>query len=238
MTSILLRKFNKFYFLPAIVTQWFVRIIVNTIFLTFCNLKVKNLSGLDEYSGPVIFASNHSSEWDGPLIRTVMPMMSRFGPMFYVGMDKEFYRTKNFGLRGYLYGSSFFKLFGAYPIYYGLKNYKESLRNHIRIIKDGGSVTFFPEGGRSKDGKVSEFKVGVIALSHYTGAPIVPVFIEDMHKLTKNDLFSGKRNVIIRFGTPYKIKINNNLSKEQLLSKYKENAMELHKRVLELPSVD
>lgn len=215
-------------------TQWFIRIVVNVIFLTFCNLKIEGLSKLDKYSGPVIFASNHVSEWDGPLVRTVMPMVCRFGPMFYVGMDKEFYRTKNFGLRGYLYGSSFFKLFGAYPIYYGLKNYKQSLRNHISIIKDGGSVTFFPEGGRSKDGEVSEFKVGVIALSHYTDAPIVPVYIKGMYKLTMKELFSGNRGVVIRFGTPYKIKISGNLSEEQMLSEYKEKATVLRNLVLGL----
>lgn len=232
------RKLNKLYFIPPIITQWFIRIVTKTLFSCFCNFKVEGLSNLDDFNGPLIFAANHSSEWDGPLVRTAMPMKCRFGPMFYVGMDKEFYRTKNFGLRGYLYGSSFFKLFGAYPVYYGLKNYKESLRNHIVIIKDGGSVTFFPEGKRTKDGSISEFKSGVIALSHYTNTPIIPVYIRDMYKLTRKSFFSGDRKVLIRFGAPYYVEIDNSLSEKQILQEYKKKANELRSLVLLLSDTD
>ncbi len=228
MGLIFLKSNSKFYFLSVFVTQWQIRLIIKLLFLISGKLKSEGLSNLDKCSGSVIFASNHVSEWDGPLVRTVMPMWSRFGPMFYVGMDKEFYRIKRFGWRGYLYGSPFFKLFGAYPIYYGLKDYKESLRNHIKILKDGGSVTIFPEGKCSKDGNILEFKPGVIALSFYTRTPIVPVYIED-----KKDL-KNKRNIVIKFGVPYFPKIDRNLQESLLLLEYKKKSIELHKLVSKL----
>ncbi len=223
-----LKKCSKFYFIPVVITQWQIRLVIKLLFLTSGKLKSEGLSNLSKNSGPVIFAANHVSEWDGPLVRTVMPMRSSFGPMFYVGMDKEFYRIKRFGWRGYLYGSPFFKLFGAYPIYYGLKDYKESLKNHINILKDGGSVTIFPEGKCSKDGSISEFKPGVIALSFYTRTPIVPVYIED-----KKDL-KNKRNIVIKFGVPYLPKIDNGLSGKYLILEYKNKAIELNKIVVKL----
>ncbi len=228
------RLYRKLYFLAPIATQWLIRIIIKILFSFHNTLKVEGLSSLDKCDGPLIFASNHVSEWDGPFVRTVMSMKSRFGPMFYVGMDKEFYRIKNFGIRGYLYGSPVFKLFGAYPIYYGLKNYVESMRNHIRIIRDGGSVTIFPEGRRSKNGKILEFKTGVIALSNYTDVSIVPVFIEDINIPTSKCFLKNKRKVLIKFGTPYNVNINSNLSGVGLLEEYKIEAIKLQKMVADL----
>ena len=223
---------KKIYFLPVIATQWFIRLITGAVFLFFCNLKGKGLSNLDKYKRPLIFASNHASEWDGPLIRTVMPMISRFAPMFYVSMAREYY--VNSGWRKNIYGGTFFKTVGAYPVYYGLKDFKKSLKNHIRIIGDGGCVNIFPEGRCSKTGDTANFKPGVIALSHITDTPIVPVYIKDTGNLTRKEFFSHKRHVTIIFGTPYKPEINNKLSGEQLLTEYKEKAVELRDKVLEL----
>lgn len=223
---------KKLYFLPVIATQWLIRLITGAVFLIFCNLKVEGLSNLDKYKRPLIFASNHASEWDGPLVRTVMPMFSRFAPMFYVSMAREYY--VNSGWRKNIYGGFIFKLVGAYPVYYGLKDFKKSLKNHVRIIDDGGCVNIFPEGRCSKNGEIANFKPGAIALSHITNAPIVPVYIKDTGNLTRKEFFSRKRYVTIIFGTPYKPEINNSLLDEQLLVEYKEKAVELRNKILAL----
>ncbi|MFC1721064.1 lysophospholipid acyltransferase family protein [Patescibacteria group bacterium] len=225
---------KKIYFLPVIITQWIIRLITKAIFSVFCNLKVEGLENLKDVEAPVIFAANHASEWDGPLVRTVMPMISKFAPMFYVGMDKEFYRTKKFGLRGYFYGSGLFKLVGAYPIYFGLKDYKKSLRNHIRILEDCGSITIFPEGRCSRDGKIGEFKAGVIALAHYTKVNIVPVHISGTYCLSIKAILSKKRNVTIKFGNPHKINIDLEQSKKEPIEIYKNKAAELRESILKL----
>lgn len=225
---------KKIYFLPVIITQWIIRIIIKVIFSIFCNLKIEGLENLKDVKAPIIFASNHASEWDGPLIRTVMPTVSKFAPMFYVGMDKKFYRQKKFGLRGYFYGSPLFKFVGAYPIYYGLKDYKKSLRNHINILNDGGSVTIFPEGKCSKNGELRDFKPGVIVLAQYTNKQIVPVYIKDTHHLTLKKILSKDRNVVIKFGEPYMVNIDKNYFSEELVEIYKEKAYELKEKVWSL----
>ena len=228
----MLQYIKKIYFLPPIMTQWVIRLVTKALFLCFCNLKVQGLKNLDGYRGPLIFVSNHSSEWDGPLIRTVMPMISRFTPMFYVSMSKKFYT--NSGWRKHLYGGTFFKLVGAYPVYYGLKNYEKSLQNHIHILRDGGSIAIFPEGRASQTGEVKDFKVGAVVLAHLKNVPIVPVFIKDMYKLTRKEFLSRKRHVIIKFGAPYMINIPKQESGDQLLKTYKEKTTELRQTIINL----
>jgi len=223
---------KKIYFLPVIMLQWVIRLITKAFFSFFCNLDVKGLENLDGHRGPLIFVSNHASEWDGPLIRTVMPMVSRFSPMFYVSMSKKFYI--NSGWRKHIYGGALFKLVGAYPVYYGLKNYKKSLQNHIYILKDGGNVTVFPEGRTSQTGEIKDFKVGAVALSHITNIPITPVFIKDTYNLTRKEFFSRKRNVTVNFGIPYRVNIPKQESNDELLKIYKEKTIELRQNILDL----
>ena len=223
---------KKLYFLPPVITQWIIRLVTKAIFSTLCNLKVRGLENLSGHKAPLIFVANHTSEWDGPLIRTVMPMVSRFGPMFYMSMSKSFYVKS--GWRKHIYGGLIFKIVGAYPTFYGLKDYEKSLYNHIKILEDKGSITIFPEGKKTESGDVGNFKPGVIALSHYTNTPIVPAYIKDMYKLNKKAFFSRKRKVEIKFGTPYSIDIPNNLSNDEIISLYKEEAKKLRQSVLEL----
>jgi len=50
----------------------------------------------------------------------------------------------------------------------------------------------FPEGTRSKDGRVKDGKIGVGMLAHKAGVPIVPVYIENTRKAWWN-IFLGVR---------------------------------------------
>ncbi len=66
---------------------------------------------------------------------------------------------------------------------------KQAMRDMIRVLatlKEGRSVIIFPEGTRSKDGKVGEFKRGGFMLAYKSGVPILPVSISGsfgiMHK--------------------------------------------------------
>jgi 1-acyl-sn-glycerol-3-phosphate acyltransferase len=70
-----------------------------------------------------------------------------------------------------------------------LNNYlyldRSSPSSQIRMMKDGetllnggSSLMIFPEGTRSKDGKVGKFRDGAFVLSQKTGSPVVPVVIK------------------------------------------------------------
>ena len=67
------------------------------------------------------------------------------------------------------------------------RNKRDSAINSIRraseVMKHGINMTIFPEGTRSRDGRLMPFKKGPFHLAAETGFPIVPVTIlgtEDM----------------------------------------------------------
>ncbi|KAL6541096.1 hypothetical protein OROMI_024979 [Orobanche minor] len=51
----------------------------------------------------------------------------------------------------------------------------DCLKQCITLIKKGASIFFFPEGTRSKDGKLGPFKKGAFSVAAKTGVPVVPI---------------------------------------------------------------
>lgn len=170
------------------------------VYKFFAHFKIRggeNLSGLPK---GVIFAVNHSSELDPITLTGALPFMSRFYPMFYVSREKSFYKKS--GWRQKIYGGLFFKAWGAYPAYPGLKNYSQSLINHIKLLIDSKSVCIFPEGVRTKNGTIGDGKGGVAYLSWATGRPIVPVGINGSFHCDIISFFSRKKHIGLTFGHP------------------------------------
>ncbi|MGI9237466.1 MAG: lysophospholipid acyltransferase family protein, partial [Woeseiaceae bacterium] len=56
---------------------------------------------------------------------------------------------------------------------------KAALQPAIDAIAEGKSVVISPEGTRSKDGKLGEFKRGAFHLAQQAGVPIVPIVIHN-----------------------------------------------------------
>lgn len=55
---------------------------------------------------------------------------------------------------------------------------RSSLHDAIEMVKKGRSIVIFPEGTRSKNGKLGKFKGGAMKIAMETGAKIVPVYLE------------------------------------------------------------
>jgi 1-acyl-sn-glycerol-3-phosphate acyltransferase len=83
----------------------------------------------------------------------------------------------------------------------------------VSQIKAGISIWIFPEGTRSKDGKMLPFKEGSMKIAEKTGCPIIPVALFHTADVFENHQpFIRKTDVTIRFGTPIDPK---SLSKEE-----------------------
>ena len=58
-----------------------------------------------------------------------------------------------------------------------------SLKEALKVLKNGESLALFPEGTRSKTGKMGKAKAGIGFLVYHSGAPIVPIRVIDTNKL-------------------------------------------------------
>lgn len=145
----------------------------------------------------VLFAANHTSEWDAILVRCALPWAMYTHPMYYVAMTKEHYQYAKFGWRRYFYGGTFFKMLGAYPAYLGMRDYHASLVNHIELLEHGKSVCIFPEGKISiNTTHPSEAKGGIAFLAEQTKTDIIPVQFTGLRQVNWKNVLMLKRPTI------------------------------------------
>jgi 1-acyl-sn-glycerol-3-phosphate acyltransferase len=112
--------------------------------------------------GAMILAPNHVSYCDPFWVS--IPFHR---PLAYMTWDKIM-RLPLLGRLG--------KAYGAFPVNIE-KGDRAALRHSLQQLKSGGGLVIFPEGGRTRTGRLMPFKSGVIRLALETDAPIVPVTI-------------------------------------------------------------
>ena len=79
----------------------------------------------------------------------------------------------------------------------------KSLELAGKRIAAGSSVLIFPEGTRSPDGRLREFKTGAVLLALKAGVPVVPVGFNGSHEvLPKGRLLPRPGEIVIRIGQP------------------------------------
>jgi 1-acyl-sn-glycerol-3-phosphate acyltransferase len=152
------------------------------------------LDQLRRDGGPVIFAPNHHSHVDTPMMITSIPEPWRH--KLFVGAAADyFFRTPATSVLSAL-------VIGAIPI----ERTKVSRRSADRaagLIDDGWSMLIFPEGGRSPDGWGQPFRGGAAYLALRCGVPVVPVHLHGTGRILRK----GKRlprpaTARITFGSP------------------------------------
>lgn len=89
------------------------------------------------------------------------------------------------------------KAFGAFPVTRG-KGDTAAIDVSVEKLEMGRNLVIFPEGTRSKDGKVGKGKTGVALIAAIAQVPVVPVGINFEGKLR------FRRKVVVRFGKPIK----------------------------------
>ena len=95
-------------------------------------------------------------------------------------------------------------------------NIKEGLKLILKAVEDiksGVSLFIFPEGTRSKDGNIAEFKEGSLKIATKAGCPIVPVAFSNTSAIFEDHFpFIKAAKVTIEFGKPIYV---NELDKEE-----------------------
>ncbi len=129
---------------------------------------VVGLEHLRRVEGPIIFAANHASHLDTPLLLTTLPVDLRHRTVVAAASDYFFDRT----WKGVLWSFSL----AAIPIERTKVN-RRSADTAAAMLEDGWNLVIFPEGGRSPDGWQQPFRGGAAYLARRTGRPVVPVYL-------------------------------------------------------------
>ena len=185
-----------FYYIPLFIQSLFF-IFFLPIYKFFIHLEIKGKENLDNIDGPIIIASNHTSELDPTVIPLITAFFSKKLPIYSVIYPIHRYKQEDFGWRRYLYSGMFFELLGGYPTNSGNKDYEKSLDNHIQLLKQGKTVCIFPEGRYTKDGKISPARGGLGYLAFKTKAIVVPIAINTFYGLSAKDFIFRRKKVVV-----------------------------------------
>ena len=138
-------------------------------FTLYNGLRISGTENIPE--GPFIAASNHMSNIDPPLIGGALPCRLR-----YLAKDSLF---KN-PVLGF-----FIRALGAVPVTReDSQRAGAVMKLMLSLLAAGDSILIFPEGSRSRDGRLKPLEAGVAFLSVKSGVPVLPIYIRGSDRVS------------------------------------------------------
>jgi 1-acyl-sn-glycerol-3-phosphate acyltransferase len=148
------------------------------------------VTGLDHFprEGPVIVAPNHRHIADPPVLAAFLPRKIHFM------VKQEAWEAWFFGpiCRG----------FEAFPVARGTADLS-AYRASLRFLAQGRVIGIFPEGHRSRDGRLQPGQPGAIMLSRRSRAPIIPIGIYGIGEALRRPGLLGHPVIRIAVGEPF-----------------------------------
>ncbi|MEW5895760.1 MAG: AMP-binding protein [Candidatus Omnitrophota bacterium] len=164
---------------------------IKMIFKLLFDLKVTGREILPQ-KGPYVICSNHNSYFDGLIIACALPFQLAL-QTFFLGDSKFFdhWLLRLFKKTARLISIQF------------THHMTRSLRLCAYVLKNGKVLVYFPEGQRSIDGEVKEFRKGIGVLIQELEVTAVPVYIKGSFEVWPR----GRRwprlgKVSVTFGKP------------------------------------
>jgi 1-acyl-sn-glycerol-3-phosphate acyltransferase len=158
------------------------------------------IEGLDNVprTGGVLLASNHLSFVDSVVIPSVAPR-----DVVFLAKSEYFTGT---GVRGALQ-RAWFEGLGMIPVDRDDSRAAiESLGTALEVLRDGKAFGVYPEGTRSRDGRLYRGRTGVAQLALQSGAPIVPVGLVGTDRIQPVGSTRPRlAKVTVRFGEPLEV---------------------------------
>ena len=184
-----------------------IRIITMPIFSLYFSLKKESQDKIS--NEPAIYVGNHQSFLDALMFNQAIPM-KMMNDTYYIATVVHF----DTPFRRYLADR------GNVLIVDINKNLKETLQVSAEVLREGKNLVIFPEGARTRDGELQEFKKTFAILSKELNVPVVPFGIKGAYKAMP---YGSK------FPSMYPIKIKffdkicpENLTIEEIVEKSKE----------------
>jgi len=149
--------------------SWFTQNLLKTIsgffFKLYFRFRGEGLENIPD--GPFILASNHQSFIDG-LFVSVFLKRKVFKNTYFYAKEKH---VRNRFVRAFANRNNVIILDIN-------RDLKESLQKLAAVLKKGKNIIIFPEGTRTRTGKLSQFKKAFAILSSELNVPVVPVSIK------------------------------------------------------------
>jgi 1-acyl-sn-glycerol-3-phosphate acyltransferase len=155
-------------------------------FITPMRVNVVGRRNIVEKQSYVVVA-NHQSSFDIFVLWGFLGIDARWV------IKKELRKIPLFGLAGNLGGNIYIDRSDKKGAY-------ESLKEAGKILVNGVSLIMLPEGSRSRDGKLREFKKGAFVVALDLGIPLLPVSIVDTRHILPPgtlNLFPGRTTLVI-----------------------------------------
>jgi 1-acyl-sn-glycerol-3-phosphate acyltransferase len=181
--SLLLWPFDRTGNLQHWCARWWCRLIAFSIFARIHVYGTENVRADKNY----VYMANHSSLIDIPALFAYLPYQ------FRIMAKKELFYVPFMGW--HLWTAGNFPIDRSDP-----RKTAKSLRGVIEGVRAGKSLAVFPEGTRTPDGQLQEFKQGAFKIAVRAGVPIVPVSIRGTFKLLPKTTLAprpGRVDVII-----------------------------------------
>jgi 1-acyl-sn-glycerol-3-phosphate acyltransferase len=157
---------------------------------------------LDGLEPPVIFVANHSSHVDTPLILRLLPARWRQRAAVAAAAD-YFYRK-----RWAAYAVSL--MFNTVPMSRNGGGMSADATRHVdRLLAERWSLLVYPEGTRTRNGRVGKLRSGAAVMAAEQGIPIVPIYVTGTGALMPPGVnwpklrpFRPRQRVTVTFGEP------------------------------------
>jgi long-chain acyl-CoA synthetase len=172
-------------------------------------ITVQGAQQLDSIGPPLIFASNHQSHFDTPVILSALPPRLRYtvAPAMWKEFFDAHFHPQRYALRSRLTSSLNFYaatlIFNGFTLPQQETGIRETVRHIGDLVSDGWSVLIFPEGERTWTGAIGPFQPGVGMIAAKLRVPVVPVRLIGVDRvLPRGATMVHPGRVEVRFGAP------------------------------------
>lgn len=171
----------------------------------FFRLEVRGLEHLPQH-GPFILTPNHVSLLDPPALAAALPL-------------EHLAHTYWGGWTGIMFTSPLMRLVSRASRVVPIDpagGPLSSLAFGVAALKQGANLVWFPEGGRSRTGKLQRFRPGLGLIVQARPVPLVPVWIAGAYEaLPYGQRWPRRRKITITFGAPLASEKLQHLGKEE-----------------------